>query len=401
MFSPLDTRYFSMLKEFSSIAGEVNFVYFMHLWSLAYAECTNNETYLPAYENREELYRRVQVKEKVCKHQMVAVLQVLEEDFPDVVFHYGLTSEDIMHNARCTQVVLSINLINLVLKEVEAGIREFEKEVTIPILAHTHGQPATPVRLGPYLRGKAKYLNLVKPEFRLGGSNGQLTALRYASKMTDCKDLAQGWLKKIQQRIDGLEEIQVCIPNDRIGLLQIGPSNDATFLSGISLVVKMRSLTRALWDHCYRKILFPSSEILQSGSSAMPHKINPIDFENAEGCFSNAYHILLNSFESNVDSRGLRDLSNSVVNRQMIEGWVYLYLGLKSLTKGMSKSSYSIDRILYELRQNPECLTELLRYYMQVEEGRDDPYWDLKKNPPNNFDNTIKRMENWSVLERK
>lgn len=398
MISALDSRYYARLKPLSEVFGEENFVYFMSVWSIAFAECINEGAYLPFYENREELFRRVEVKERVTKHQMVALIQVLEEDYPDIHFHFGLTSEDIMHNARCTQISLAMDIIQEKVKEVEQAIRDFEKQVKTPILAHTHGQPATPVKIGLYLRAKMKHLALIRPEFRLGGSNGQLTALQFASKIEDFKSLSDKWLKKVQKAIPNLGKSEIIIPTVRVGLLQVGPSNEATIFTSMSMALKLRALARALWDHCQRKLLVSQTLQKQAGSSAMPHKVNPINLENAEGCFTNAYHVFLNTLEANCDSRGLRDLSNSVVNRQATDGWSYLYLGITSLITGMTTSAYSNQNIMVELRDNPECLTEILRYYIMLEEGRNDPYWELKNNPPANLDDTLKRMANWDVM---
>jgi hypothetical protein len=79
----------------------------------------------------------------------------------------------------------------------------------------------------------------------------------------------------------------------------------------------------------------------------------------------------------------------------MIEGWVYLYLGLKSLIEGMEKSYYDETTIIEELRRNPECLGEPYRYYLQECQGLSDPYWHIKKNPPIDFDKTIEEMGEW------
>lgn len=394
-FSALDGRYPSALSGLSAIVGEENFVYYMSLWSLTYAEVLNDELHLPMYPDRQLLAKRVLVKEQITKHQMVALLQILEEDHQDVTFHYGLTSEDIMHNARWTQVHLCILAINDLLREVELSIREYEKQVPMAILAHTHGQPATPVFVGPYLRAKCRRINLILPEYRLGGSNGQLTALRLISKISDFKEMSTVWSKKIAYRLPQLEKVNIITPTTTHGLLQLGPSNEATLLSGVAVTVKMRALARALWDHCQRKLLLYETGVGQAGSSAMPHKVNPIDFENAEGAFTIAEKVLLSAFEANSDTRGLRDLSNSIINRQMLEGWVYLYLGLRSLTRGMSKTVYSTERVMEELRENPECLTEILRYYLQECEGHADPYWELKQNPPKDFDATMERLGSW------
>ena len=109
--SCLDSRYSNRIKEILPFLGEEAFVYYMALWSITYAESTNSETYLPPYDNKDDLFERVLRKEQATKHQMTALIQVLEEDFPNIQFHFGLTSEDIMHNARTTQMSLIINEI--------------------------------------------------------------------------------------------------------------------------------------------------------------------------------------------------------------------------------------------------------------------------------------------------
>ena len=400
MLSALDSRYANRLEPIADVVGEESFVYFMSIWSQAYAECTNPGIYIPIYTNKKDLYRRVSKKEVATKHQMVALLQVLQEDYPDVTFHYGLTSEDIMHQARWTQIAILNSRLNVVMKDIESAIKTLEFDISTPILAHTHGQPATPVELGPYLRAKIRRLSLISPEFRLGGSNGQLSILKQIYPGMKLDELALAWAKRISELIPELDRIQVITPTAKVGLLQHGPSNEATIMSMISTVLKYRALARALWDHCQRGVLVLMSGNEQAGSSAMPHKVNPVNYELSEGCFSNAYHILLNGLEANSDSRGLRDLSNSVVNRQLVEAWVWAYLGLKSLLRGMETSVYSQDAVVRELKANPECLTEYLRYYILENERGTDPYWELKKNPPKDWDVTMKRMENWKLFTK-
>jgi adenylosuccinate lyase len=398
VISSLDSRYASRLDRLPDIVGEENLVHCMANWSLAYAECMHPNVYLPQYTDKQELYKRVCQKELATKHQIVALLQVLGEDNPGITFHFGLTSEDCIHNARWTMVTQVIEAINEASREIETGIREYERQVPFPLLGHTHGQPATPIFLGPYLRAKSKRLGLVKPEFRLGGSNGQLTALKLATGMTDPQVLSQSWMRKMEKIYPELRGCPIITPTSKVGLLQVGPSNEATLLSAMAFSLKLRALARSLWDHCQRKILRGISGSKQAGSSAMPHKVNPINAENAEGSFTIAYSIFENVLQANADSRGLRDLSNSVINRNMFDGWCYLYLGVKNLVEFINKSTYDQEAIIQELKDNPECLTEIYRYYLQVVKGLADPYWELKKKPPVNFIETISDMPEWDRL---
>lgn len=398
MISCLDSRYSSQLEDLKQFLGDEAFVYYMSIWSISYAEITNDNCFLPIYDNRKELYERVKKYEIDTKHQMTALLKVLQKDYPKVTFHIGITSEDIMHNSRCLQMNLIIEKIHEQINRVDEQLDRISSPVTFPILGHTHGQPATPIKLSSYLRAKCSDIFLSKANYRLGGSNGQLTILKQISEGTDFNKLGEFWLKRTSEKIRNsfvFNDSKIVVPTEKVGLLQVGPHNDATFLSGMSLSLKFRALSRAFWDHASRGILKVATGTLQTGSSAMPHKVNPILFENSEGCFSIAYSTFQTALEANCDSRGLRDLSNSIVNRQILDGWAFLYLGIKSLVRGMEQADYNIDACYQELYDNPECLTELLRYYMIECEGVKDPYFELKNNPPKDFNETIDRMSEW------
>lgn len=397
MLSSLDSRYAPKLKNIEKYLGDEAFVYYMSVWSLAYAEATNEDIFLPIYEDREELYSRVKKFEIETKHQMTALIKVLEQDYPKVKFHYGITSEDIMHNARNLQQNLIVSEIYKEMRNLDSQINRLEKTINFPILEHTHGQPATPVVLGSFLRAKMRDVYLSRPNYRLGGSNGQLSIWKKIDKKFDPIRFAQILLKRVKEKVKdelSFEDVTVSVPSQKVGLLQVGPHNDNSFLSAMSLSLKLRALSRTFWNHAHRKILKISTASTQTGSSAMPHKINPIAFENAEGCFTIAYQTFVTALEANTDTRGLRDLSNSVINRQLFDGWAYLYMGVRGLIRGMETSEYSPEYCMKELKDNPECLTEFLRYYM-MENYEKDPYFELKNNPPTDFNETIERMAGW------
>lgn len=404
MLSSLDSRYSTQLHDIADYLGDEAFVYYMSLWSITYAEATNKGVFLPAYEDRGQLYDRVKKFEIETKHQMTALIRVLEQDFPGVKTHFGLTSEDIMLNSRVIQTNLVITQMLREFRKIEEQIQRFESQVQFPILGHTHGQSATPIYLGAYLRAKVRDIFLARPNYRLGGSNGQLTILKLVRPEVDPHKLSKIWMKRMTEKLQDpmlFDDCEFAVPSKKVGLLQVGPHNDATYVSGMSMALKLRALSRAFWDHAHRKILNVGTTSRQTGSSAMPHKVNPIGFENAEGCFSNAYHILLGALEANCDSRGLRDLSNSVVNRHALDGWAYLYLGVRGLVRAMENSNYSPERCLAELHANPDCLTEILRYHIMEKEGK-DPYFELKNSPPDDFGKTIKRVSwdlGWGVID--
>ncbi len=398
MITALDTRYKDRLKDVSAFLGEENFVLWMSRWSIEYVNMMFNLN-VPHYNDELELFRRVDEYEKITKHQMTALLKVLAEDHPDIKFHWGLTSEDIMHNARWSQASQVISVIYSELERVEVAIEDLADSMGSDILAHTHGQPATPVDCYKYLRGKyALGVGFDFPSFRMGGSNGQLTAWRALFPHLSSEDCAHVWLKAVRTKFFIDKESPICIetPNEFIGLLQHGPSNSECILSCIGSALHLRALARALWDHCYRGVLVVKTEENQTGSSAMPHKVNPLDFEQAEGAFSNAYHIFLGTLEANADSRGLRDLSNSIVNRSLPDAFAYIFLGVSALVRGANNSHYSMTKVTSELEQHPECLSELVRYCRVEKRGELDEtvYKDLKNNPPTDFRRTIEELKN-------
>lgn len=400
MISALDSRYAERLQDVSAFLGEENFVLWMSRWSIEYVSVTFGKI-LPHYKDEQELFERVRVYEKITKHQMTALLRVLKEDFPGVKFHWGLTSEDIMHNARWSQITQVLSVIQSEFGQVLRGLRNVCNERPFAgylpdILAHTHGQPATPVDCYQYLMAKVQPTGFVFPNFRMGGSNGQLTAWKRLFPDLDASAVAKCWLQDVRTKffINRMDHMYIDTPNDTVGLLQHGPSNQECLLSCIGSALRLRSLARALWDHCYRGILVLKTEEGQTGSSAMPHKVNPLDFEQAEGAFSNAYHILIGALEANCDSRGLRDLSNSIVNRNLPDAFAYLFLGCSSIVAGLRNAEYSPTKIREELAKHPECLSELVRYFRVSEKGESDEvvYKDLKDNPPSNFQAVAKEL---------
>lgn len=397
MISCLDSRYSQQLNLLKPFLGDEAFVYYMSVWSITFAELTNEKTFIPLYEDREVLYDRVKIAESETKHQMTALLKVLKNDYPNTKFHFGITSEDIMANSRCLQQNLIIQQIYELIGKLDRAISEISSGINFPILGHTHGQSATPINVESYLRAKCRDIYLNKCDYRLGGSNGQLSILKHIYPKENFNNFANTWKNRTAKKINNtfvFDDTEIIVPNDKIGLLQVGPHNDACYLSAMSMSLKLRALARAFWDHASRGILNVGTTSTQTGSSAMPTKINPILFENAEGCFTISYQTMTTALEANCDSRGLRDLSNSVVNRQVLDGWAFLYLGLNNLIKGIEQASYDSLACIKELEDNPECLGEYLRYYLMMN-GYEDPYFEIKNNPPKNFKETLKRMHGW------
>lgn len=378
MFSPLDDRYRHRLSEIEPFVGERNFLIYMAHWACAWVYA-RSDTLIDLEGHYEALVQEAVAQEKITNHQVIGLLNALKKLFGEKYpWHLGLTSEDLIHNARCTQMSFITMRINESLSQVNSLIQKLDN---LEILEFTHGQPATPVRLIPFLSAKLDHRELPLPSFRLGGCNGQLTALRAYSE-DDLYSLAKSYIEAIQIYFPNLIVDLKYPPKDN--LLQIYPANSDFYTAYMVKSLFLKTFSKTLWDHASRKILKLKVSKEYCGSSAMPHKVNPIHFENAEGCFNNAYAIIQNSLVTNIDTRGLRDLSGSVCNRFGIEGLVWVYLGLDSLISGLKNSSYSLSNIQEEFKRYPECLTELYRYHRYSKEGK-DYYYELKETPVTDY----------------
>jgi adenylosuccinate lyase len=403
MITSLDSRYESKLSELRPFLGDCAFVYYMYLWSVSYAQTFDDSAINHSEVSNlspTELYSMVRTKESITNHQMTALLQVLAELYPNSRFHSCLTSEDIMHNSRVLQQNLIMAKTKNLMCELSNRLDMLSAPIGFPILEHTHGQPATPVELGPFLKAKIADIKLIRPNYRFGGSNGQLSVFKKFHSELSVEETAQKWIRKMNAYLSEFYQIaesDIVFPMGDKALLQVGPHNDGCYFSLISASLKLRALCRTFWTHASRGILSASKKKGETGSSAMPHKNNPILFENAEGCFTLAAGVFNYTMEANIDTRNLRDLSNSVINRQTTDGFCYFYLGVSGLISGMKEFSYDGSKCFEELRRHPECLSEFLRYYTIQKTGK-DPYVEMRNNPPECFDDAIKTMADWEFL---
>jgi hypothetical protein len=313
VLSGLDTVYATKLKALNSILGEINFVYFMSVWSIAYAECINEGLYLPHYQDRDDLFRRVLVKRKFEPDLMKALLLVLDEDHPDVTFHFSLGNEDIYHNARYTQICQVLDLLQGKLREVEVGIREYEKQVPIS---------QSKMNLGPFLRGKMRHLSLIKPEFRFGGEDGQLTELKKMAELDNPQSLADAWLKKVQKILKSLDLACMFYPTPKVALCNTGPVNDSTYVTCLSVCLNLKNLADELHSH------MASGELKAIAKLDSEHfKTSAINLKTSYELISKLYYI-----SASGRSQKISDFS---------EAWAYLYLGVASVSEGIHKTMYS------------------------------------------------------------
>ena len=291
------------------------------------------------------------------------------------LIHYGLTSEDvnslsyaIMINNGIKDYLEYIQNLNKILKTLSS------KWKSIPLLSRTHGQAASPTTIGKELKvfqlrisKEINTLKNIKPLAKFSGATGNYHTFEITNNKINWPAINSKFIKSF-----GVNQNPITTqiePHDWIAEM----SHSIIRINNIS-----NDLSQDMWIYISNEIFKLKINKSEVGSSTMPHKVNPIDFENAEGNFgiSNA---LNNFFADNLTkSRLQRDLSDSTVLRNIGLSFGYSYLAISSLIKGMNKIEPNKDFIDNELNNNWEVLTEAVQTIMRYE-GINDAYEQLKK----------------------
>ena len=325
---------------------------------------------------------RVKEIESVTNHDVKAVEYFLKERFASMglekwseFIHFGLTSQDINNTAQPLMLKDAVEQVYLpALQEVVARIAGFEKEwADVPMLAHTHGQPATPTRLGKEfgvfrsrLEEQIAQLCAIKYPAKFGGATGGMNAPRVAYPSVDWPAFADSF-------VAGL------------GLRRSSPTTQIEHYDNLAAVFDcMRRINTVLIDLCRDVWTYISMEYFHQkviagevGSSAMPHKVNPIDFENAEGNLGMADAVLTFLSLKLPVSRMQRDLTDSTVLRNMGVPVSHGLIALASLKKGLGKLILNREALDADLHRNWAVVAEALQTILR-REGYPHPYEALK-----------------------
>lgn len=327
--------------------------------------------------------QRVKDIENVTNHDVKAVEYfikektdlLLSEEYHEFI-HFGLTSQDINN----TSVPLSLKeALNEVyypgLKEVIAVLKEkAEGWMAIPMLAKTHGQPASPTRLGKEvmvfvyrLEQQMELLKAVPVSAKFGGATGNFNAHHVAYPQLDWKAFGNHFVGEVL----GLkrEEWTTQISNyDNLSAIFDGLKRINTILI---------DLNRDFWQYISMEYFKQKIKAGEVGSSAMPHKVNPIDFENAEGNLGIASALLDHLSAKLPISRLQRDLTDSTVLRNVGVPLAHIEIAFKSLTKGVNKLLLNESALQDDLEQCWAVVAEGIQTILR-REGYPKPYEALK-----------------------
>ncbi|HQV94368.1 MAG TPA: adenylosuccinate lyase [Anaerolineales bacterium] len=322
--------------------------------------------------------RKIQEYENTTRHDVKAIEYFLRDKLPTELhqwIHFGLTSEDINNIAQARALKDSRDQVLLpALDNLISSLRGFAKQYrALPMLARTHGQPAVPTTLGKEIAVYLSRLKICRDEIanhkfeaKLTGAVGNFNALRAAAPQVDWISFSKDFIQSL-----GLE------PN--LVTTQILPyDNWIRYFHSIQLTNSILiDFAQDMWRFVSDGYLKQKVVAGEVGSSTMPQKVNPIDFENAEGNLGLANALLTHYAQKLPISRLQRDLSDSTVRRTFGVALGHSLLAWKNITRGMSRVEADEERIKAELNAHWEVVSEGAQTILRAA-GRSDAYESLK-----------------------
>ena len=326
---------------------------------------------------------RVKEIEKTTNHDVKAVEYFIKENISDKdlikkseFIHFGLTSQDINNTAIPLSLKDSFNEVyalqfQSLIKALKSKVKEYN---AIPMLAKTHGQPASPTRLGKEfdvfvkrLENQFNYFNSIPYSAKFGGATGNFNAHQVAYPTTNWKKFAANFVEK------------------NLGLSHSFPTTQiehydnlaALFHNYARINTILIDLCRDIWSYVSMEYFKQKIKAGEIGSSAMPHKVNPIDFENAEGNLGMANALFSHLAEKLPISRLQRDLTDSTVLRNIGVPIAHTMIAFDSILKGLDKLLVNEAKIKQDLEYNWIVVAEAIQTVLR-REGYDKPYEALK-----------------------
>ena len=397
--SPIDGRYASKTSDLTQYFSEFALIKYRVRVEVEYfiALCEKGipqlrEVHPDSFESLRNLYlnfstedaQRIKDIEKVTNHDVKAVEYFIKEAFEQIdlsafqeFIHFGLTSQDINN----TSVPLSIKdaLNEVVYPSLESLITAIEKNAVawsaIPLLARTHGQPASPTTLGKEfmvftsrLRAQLDQLKSIPHSAKFGGATGNFNAHAAAYPNEDWHNWGDHFVSAYLNLSRSYPTTQIEHYDNLAAQLDALKRINTIFID----------FCRDVWTYVsmdYFKQKIKKGEV---GSSAMPHKVNPIDFENAEGNLGIANALLEHLSSKLPVSRLQRDLTDSTVLRNAGVPFGHLMIALTSMNKGLEKLLVNETKIAADLEANWAVVAEGIQNILR-REGYPKPYEALKE----------------------
>ncbi len=396
--SPIDGRYASKTQSLSLYFSEealikyrvlVEIEYFIALCEIPLPQLQNIDPSL--FENLRKIYTdfssedalAIKDIEKVTNHDVKAVEYFIKEKFDQLglqeykeFIHFGLTSQDINNTAIPLSIKEAISDVYIphyieLLEKLKSLVEDWAE---VPMLARTHGQPASPTRLGKEfqvyvtrLEAQFDQLKDIPSAAKFGGATGNYNAHQVAYPNIDWKAFGTHFVQ------------------ERLGLHHSFPTTQiehydhmAALFDGLKRInTILLDLDRDVWTYVsmdYFKQKIKKGEV---GSSAMPHKVNPIDFENSEGNLGIANSLFEHLSAKLPVSRLQRDLTDSTVLRNIGVPFGHTLIAFQATLKGLNKLLLNEDKFAEDLENNWAVVAEAIQTILR-REGYPNPYEALK-----------------------
>jgi adenylosuccinate lyase len=396
--SPIDGRYFESTQNLSAYFSEfaliqyrvrVEIEYFIALAESGLPELKNVST--AKWSDLRAIYKNfsetdalhIKEIEKTTNHDVKAVEYFIKKKFDELglstykeFIHFGLTSQDINNTA--TPLLLNEFVEKEFLPHLNSVVNTLTKLAgdwkTISMLARTHGQPASPTTLGKEIAVFAvriqKQLELLKSiphSAKFGGATGNFNAHYVAYPEIKWSAFADHFVETY------------------LGLVRSHPTTQIEHYDNLAALFDnlkrintiLIDFSRDVWQYVAMNYFKQKIKAGEVGSSAMPHKINPIDFENAEGNLGIANALFEHLSAKLPISRLQRDLTDSTVLRNIGVPLAHTWLALKSLQKGIAKLELNKAAIDFDLEENWAVVAEAIQTILR-KEGYPNPYEALK-----------------------
>ncbi|MCB0511094.1 MAG: adenylosuccinate lyase [Bacteroidetes bacterium] len=395
--SPIDGRYRNKVSELENYFSEfalmkyrthVEIEYFIYLSNVITQIGTLSATQTQSlraivHDFSTEHALRIKEIEKTTNHDVKAVEYFIKENIFDEdlkhkseFIHFGLTSQDINNTSIPLMLKDFYNQIyvNKFKQLVNALTQKVQDYTAIPLLARTHGQPASPTKLGKELQVFVERLNIQSNYFstipyssKFGGATGNFNAHLVAFPTINWSSEANNFVEKSLGLVRSQTTTQI-EHYDNMAALFHNYSRINTILI---------DLCRDIWTYISMDYFKQKIKAGEVGSSAMPHKVNPIDFENAEGNLGIANALFTHLAEKLPISRLQRDLTDSTVFRNVGVPLAHTLIAIDSILKGLDKLLVNEDKIKKDLEDNWIIVAEAIQTVLR-REGYEQPYEKLR-----------------------
>ena len=420
--SPLDGRYSNKVSEITKLFSEKALIQKRFIIEIEWLLFVLNESFYKTIKiskvdlnkinkfknNFDNTYaRKIKSIENKTNHDVKAVEYFINDHFKKnnlqkfiPYVHLGLTSEDVNSLAYSLMIreikdetIISINALNKQLKSLASKYKK------ISFLARTHGQPASPSTLGKEilvfhkrLERQIDQLKSVNPMAKWGGATGNYHTILLANKNKDPVKIATKFISKFKVKHNVITtQIE---PHDWI-------AETCHALIRVNNIVN--DLNNDMWMYIANDIFILKTIKNEVGSSTMPHKVNPIDFENSEGNIGLA-NSMLNFFAEKLPiSRLQRDLSDSTTLRNIGVAFGYSVISYKSTLKGLKKITPNKNKINEELDNNWIVLSEAVQTVMRLEniENAYEKLKDLTRGKNLKKEQYLEFVENLDISQKK